>query len=434
MALKPGLASRFAILAFFTTSTCVFLALFFFPTIYADDSWETYIPKVIRPSQSKPTNEIYSCDDPYRRPGYLYIDQEDYQKTRWLPYTDDILNADAPESAQYPASEEHDVKFEETDIEDEFLRSKSNPQSWMTMAVAESKRRTSAINVPKDEQKATHFAAMKEGGDLGWLWGRRVLMLGDSVDRFMTQYFCEEFGSTMRQPQQHTTATCSIPSLNLTLTHWHYAGSFTYRPQWWWMKDMQEIPFEERWQNLWGPMVDSLRGPEGRPDLVLWQNGLWDERALWENGEAHYNPDELLGQRQRQLVWQEVRFITARVKKLVQRISSEFGPDVPTMFRAFTLHRESDARDANLYELERVSRAVAEQAGHEMFEWGRLISGFSMLYKDQTHPGKGPASWLWSNMMLEYLARGAGKGDEARKPYFDGWQACHSHLSQWGGR
>jgi hypothetical protein len=53
MALKPGLASRFAILAFFITSTCVFLALFFFPTIYADDSWETYIPKVIRPSQSR---------------------------------------------------------------------------------------------------------------------------------------------------------------------------------------------------------------------------------------------------------------------------------------------------------------------------------------------------------------------------------------------
>jgi hypothetical protein len=304
----------------------------------------------------------------------------------------------------------------------------------MKMVVEESQRRVNSIDVPKEEQKASHFAAMKDEGGLSWLWGRRVLMLGDSVDRFMTQFFCEELGSKMRQPKQHTTATCSIPSLNLTLTHWHYAGSFTFRPQWWWMEDMEEIPFEERWAKLWGPMVDSVRGPNGRPDLIMWQNGLWDERALWENGEAHYNPGELLGQRQRQLVWQEVRFITARVKKLVQRLSTEFGPDVPTMFRAFTMHRESDARDANLYELERVSRAVAEQAGHEMFEWGRLISGFSMLYKDQTHPGKGPASWLWSNMMLEYLARGAGKGDEARKPYFDGWQACHAHLAQWGGR
>lgn len=53
MAFTPGVASRFAVLVFFTTSTCVFLALFFFPTIYADDSWDTYIPKAIRPSQSR---------------------------------------------------------------------------------------------------------------------------------------------------------------------------------------------------------------------------------------------------------------------------------------------------------------------------------------------------------------------------------------------
>lgn len=383
---------------------------------------------------SSASNQIYNCEDPYRRPGYLYIDQEDYRETRWLPYTDDILNADAPDSAQYPPPKDQDVKFNRTDIEFEFLQSTSNPKSWMRIAVNEAKRRQKESKIARHDQRATDFAAIKEEGGLGWLWGRRVLMLGDSIDRFMTQYFCEELGSKMRQSKPHTTATCSIPALNLTLTHWHYAGSFTFRPQWWWMKDMQEIPFEERWDSLWGPMVNSLRGPHGRPDLVLWQNGLWDERALWENGEAHYDPDQELGQRQRQLVWQEVRFITARVKKLVQRLANEFGPEVPTMFRAFTLHRESDARDANLYELERVSRAVAEQAGHEMFEWGRLISGFSMLYKDQTHPGKGPASWLWSNMMLEYLARSAGASDKARAPYFDSWGACHSHLAQWGGR
>lgn len=275
---------------------------------------------------------------------------------------------------------------------------------------------------------------MKSEGGIGWLWGRRVVIAGDSVDRFMVQYFCEEFGSVMRQPKMHTTATCSIEALNLTLVHWHHAGSFTFRPDWWWMKDMKEIPFEERWETLWKPTFNLTRGPNNRPDLFLWQSGLWDERMLWENGEAHYKPDETMGQRQRQLTWQEIRFVSARTKRFIDMVRDEFGSQMPSMFRAYTLHRESDARDANLYELERLSRALAERAGHEMFEWGRLLSGFSMLYKDQTHLNKGPASWLWGNMLLEYLARSAGQGDVSRRPYFDGWSACHSDLSSWGGR
>lgn len=198
---------------------------------------------------------------------------------------------------------------------------------------------------------------------------------------------------------------------------------------------MEEVAFEDRWDKIWAPMLNTtVRGPTGQPDLLLWQNGLWDQRALWEAGEAHYDVENPMGQRERQLVWQEIRFTAARIKKFVQRLNIEFGPDVPTMFRAITVHRESNALDANIYELDRLSRAVAEQAGHEMFEWARIISAFSMLYKDQTHPGKGPGSWLWGNMVLEYLARSAGIRDETRSPYFDGWSACHSQLTNWGGR
>jgi hypothetical protein len=42
----------------------------------------------------KPSTQVYNCEDPYRRPGYLYIPADingtdQYKKTRWIPYTDD---------------------------------------------------------------------------------------------------------------------------------------------------------------------------------------------------------------------------------------------------------------------------------------------------------------------------------------------------------
>ncbi|ROT35915.1 hypothetical protein SODALDRAFT_337162 [Sodiomyces alkalinus F11] len=434
----PGCTTRFAISIFIACCACLFIVIFIFSESFSKASWDyaqkaqDKIGSAIN-KHASPT-EVYNCADPYRRPGYLYIDPDDYKNTRWIPYTQEFLDGDVPSYAEYPAPGGMDVFFNRTEVEPAFLQSTSNPQQWMQLALAEDKRRGNAVQVEMKKQKAAHFAEMKDDGGLGWLWGRRVIILGDSVDRFMIQFLCEEFGRGMRQPKPHTTATCAIPTLNLTLIHWHFPGSFTYKPEWWWMEDMEEVAFEERWESMWAPLLETTgRGPTGQPDLLLWQNGLWDQRALWEAAEAHFGEEDPMGERKRQLVWQEIRFVAARTKKMVRRLSERF-PDVPTMFRAMTVHRESDATDASIYELDRLSRAVAEQADHEVFEWGRIITSLSMLYKDQTHPGKGPGSWLWSNMILEYLARSAGYGDSARSPYFDGWDACHSYLAGWGGR
>lgn len=392
----------------------------------AQDFWESTIKK------SSP--KVYNCQDPYRRPGYLHIEPDEYKQTAWIPYTDDFLDADVPSFAEYPTPEGTDTFFNATGPDSALLESSSTPQQWMHKLVAEDKRRRSAVKTVRNQQTVEDFVSMKDD-DMSWLWGRRVLMLGDSVDRFMMQYFCEELGRGMKQARPHTTATCTIPTFNLTLVHWHLAGSFTHRPTWWWMKDMKDIAFEDRWDKLWSPMLNTtVRGPNGRPDLLLWQSVLWDQRALWEAGQAHYSQDHPLAQKERKLVWQEIRLVAARLKKLVKSLHAEFGSQVPVMYRAGTIHRNSNASDASIYELDRVSRAIAEQAGHEVFEWGRIMSSLSMLYKDHTHPGKGAGSWLWGNMILEYLARSAGRGDEVRSPYFDGWQACHDELVNWGGR
>ena len=385
-------------------------------------------------TSTSPT-EIYNCADPYRRPGYLYMDHHERKNARWIPYTDDFLDADLPSAAEYPRPAGQEVVFNISEVEKTYTESKSTPPMRMLTVIEEDQRRRESVSVAFKDQTVEDFVGMKDEGHLGWLWGRRVLILGDSVDRFMIQFFCEELGRQMHQPAPHTTATCVIPTFNLTLIHWHHAGSWTYRPDWWWMDDMKEIAFEERWTKMWEPMVDTtVRGPTGKPDLILWQSGLWDQRALWECAEANYDEKDPMAQRERHLEWDEIRFIATRVRKLVKLLTDQFGPDVPTMFRAITVHQESNARDANIYELERLSRAIAEKAGHEMFEWARILTAFSMLYKDQTHPGKGTASWLWANMILDYVARSAGAGDEDRAPYFDSWDACHDQLLGWGGR
>ncbi|SCN74499.1 uncharacterized protein FFB20_08283 [Fusarium fujikuroi] len=406
----------------------------------------TPTPTPVSTVTPEPTAEpIRNCEDPYRRPGYLYIPKEPkaYRDTQWIPFTEDYLNSEPPEYAAYPPK--HEIIFNDTAVEPEYLNAAGNPQQWMRMAVVESRRRRKAVEatvLPTKNTTVNDFVQMKEDNGLGWLWGRRVVMFGDSVDRYMTQFFCEEFDSKMYLPIQDKSGRqakgiCEVPAFNLTLVYLHSVGSFTYRPDWWWIENLKNVAWEERWNIFWKPHEAPIQGPSGRPDLILWQNGLWDQRAFWEGGAAMHNEgDKPMTLKNRQMAWEEVRFVTARIKKIAKRLNDEFGEDAPIMFRALTVHRESGMGDAIMMEMDRLGRAVAEQAGHEMFEWAKLIHLLGNLYQDGLHPGKGAASWLWGNMVLEYLARSARSevGGEARSPYFSGWDACHKELSGWGGR
>ncbi|KAF4968195.1 hypothetical protein FSARC_4385 [Fusarium sarcochroum] len=397
-------------------------------------------------STPEPTPEAHrNCQDPYRRPGYLYIPKEPkaYRDTTWIPFDNEYLNSEPPEYAAYPAK--HELVFNDTGVEPEFLNADGNPQHWMRMAVVENRRRRKAAEgriPPTRNATAEDYTDMKDNSGLGWLWGRRVAMFGDSVDRYMTTFFCEEFGSEIQFPIEDISgrqakAICDVPGLNFTMVYFHSVGSFTYRPDWWWIEKLKNVPWEERWDKFWKPHEAPIQGPNGRPDLILWQNGLWDQRAFWEGGAAMHNEGERpMTLKHRQMAWEEVRFVTARIKKIAQRLNDEFGADAPIMFRALTVHKETGMGDAIMMEMDRLGRAVSEQAGHEMFEWARIIQLLGNLYQDGLHPGKGPASWLWGNMVLEYLARSAGAeiGGEARAPYFKGWDACHKDLSGWGGR
>lgn len=384
---------------------------------------------------------VRNCSDPYRRPGYLYLPQNktDYNRTTYIPYSTEFFQAEDPVYAGYPAAA-GEVVFNRSAPEPEFLHLKTNPTQWMFKAVTENRRRIEAKSLV-GAQSPEVFLDMKDDAGFGWLWGRRVLMFSDSVERYMTQHFCTEFGSAIRYPITHESAKqakviCDIPAFNLTLVYLHSPGSYTYKPDWWWIKQMKYVSFEERWDRHWKPHEESIQGPNGRPDLILWQNGLWDQRAFWESGKANYDPKDMMAKADRQLQWEELRFVAARNKKIAQRLNDEFGTDAPIMFRSLTTYKNGGMRSSILLDLDRLGRAVAEMAGHEVFEWARIITLYSSLYGDPIHPTKGPATWLWGNMVLEYLARSAGAqvGGKRRAPYFDGWDACHEDLLGWGGR
>lgn len=280
-------------------------------------------------------------------------------------------------------------------------------------------------------------------GRMSWMRGRVVLLVSDSIDRYMTQFFCEEMnvragdkGAKLKNgPRAHSWAECVVPSLNFTIVHWHMPGMLPYTPDWWYDRvNIPVVPFEERWDNPWNSTLDDITSISGHgPDLIIWQSGLWDRKSMPFMVKAHYGDETPLAAWTRPLFFEEVRFYAARAKQLVRFLKRKFGADVPMMLRTTTVDRKSMAKDVQTLAMDNAARAVAEHHGVEPFEWGKLVVGHPELYRDDMHLGQGPASWLWANMLLEYLARAVGAGSKgggskARAPYFDGWDKCARQL------
>ncbi|KAI5779136.1 hypothetical protein EDC01DRAFT_320136 [Geopyxis carbonaria] len=363
--------------------------------------------------------ESDKCYDPYREPGYFWQPKGSYRDSRWIPFTSDLMSAPDPPAATYPADPANMPTFSITPPEEEFLNSPHTPPNLMKDLLTEYK----ALKAQSTPESVTLAAETPYTGPMAFLQNRRILVLGDSVDRFMVQFFCAELGLDMTQsPVRQSTAACHLPLLNFTLVHWHFSGSYPARPDWWWMPEMEQVAFEDRLPAIWAPTFNTTLGTT-RPDLILWQGGLWDQRMFWESGAAAADP--ALASRERQMAWSETRFAIARLRQFVKLLKETLGADTPMMYRTVTMHRDSSGNDALMYELDRIGRAVGREAGGEVFEWGRLVSGDQWLYMDKTHLSRGEASWLYMNMLLGYLKRAAGEG---------GWAECNAAYKGWGGR
>ncbi|KAK9361808.1 hypothetical protein V1504DRAFT_450338 [Lipomyces starkeyi] len=428
------------------------------------------------------------CSDPYRQPGYLHI-PNDTLDAQWIPFFEtDFIDIPDPESAIYPTDKAPTF----TDVGPPPDVINRSPHKWhkdlinyvKTLQAIESYVQTSDSQPLElnDEQKDLVRR-------VNWAHNRRVLVLGDSIDRFMIKFFCGDLGQqaqVTKHPEyggDHTTMACHIPLLNFTMYHWHVASLYTYRPVWFWLPHVKYVPFEERFEKLFKPVWNEVVGMNGQsPDLILFQSGLWDERVFREAGRSEDGDDKLsepekkkkydrlskvgLGRGGRQLVWDELVFYKARMDKFITLVRDKFGADVPLLYRSLSARRESASMDLAGINMDRVTRALVAKRGVEIFEWSRMAAAFSTQYMDYLHIGQGPLSYTWSNMLIYYLFRAAGgaeyNGTLARFPdsvqqyVLDGeavtgapqiqvnrnpdtsvdkfWAECHQYNIHWGGR
>ncbi|KAK9470712.1 uncharacterized protein V1510DRAFT_398726 [Dipodascopsis tothii] len=411
------------------------------------------------------------CADPFRQPGFLAAKDGEPRSARWVPFGDAAVAArPAPPSALYPpvdaAGQAVAPVFTEALPPADVLG--AAPRNWLADLVDYHKL-LERIDAYKIAGKQFDLTASEQRlvRELNWVHGRRLLLMGDSVDRHMAQIFCREFGhdsletATQRNADgtvrvhggKHTTASCHLPLLNFTIAHWHIASMYTMRPDWWWLDHVDTVAFEERFPKYYLPDLAHVAGLDGAaPDLVLFQSGLWDERVFRENAIAKFpgtKPEAMkvfpLAKEGRQLVWDELEFFRARFRKFVGLIKTTF-PGTPLMYRALTSRREQTANDLPTINMDRLNRHVAVAEDIEVFEWARLVQGFSAEYLDYLHVGHGTGSVLWGQMVLYYLFRAAGgyvhEGRGVRgapaialgAPAADGWAECHPYNVHWGGR
>lgn len=369
------------------------------------------------------------CVDPYRTTGKVYIphNADDYRQTRYIPYYHNLFTAPDPAYAKYPATE--DPALVQTGVEKEFLQ--TVPHSWMFDLY----QYNQFLN-DSDTQNPKAGHTLKR---IQWMKNKRVLLLGDSVDRYMMIYLCNELGrkGSSAPLGNHKVAYCNIGFLNFTMYHWHIASMYTTTPSWWWNENVKQVPFEERYEEVFKQTLPDIIGMNGvSPDLVLYQSGFWDQvtfaKYFGSKGENELKSPN------RQLTWRELRFYMSRMRQFITHIRSVFGDDVPLMYRTQSLHKTVDQRDLMVQELDRAARFTASEMSIEIFEWGKLVTGFSSRYVDEIHIQRGPLSWLWANMLLSYLFRASGGVDirgtiekwpsESSSSRIDAWGECHQQY------
>ncbi|KAK7207730.1 hypothetical protein BZA70DRAFT_293054 [Myxozyma melibiosi] len=401
------------------------------PSAAADaDDEEDVSPAAIAKARLKSKTYMpKQCDDPFRRPGYLQIPKEQSAllEARYVPYYDEILELPQVQDA---VDREHAVHlFDDKPVEDAVMG--TAPINWISML----KEHLFYIKVGRKNARAKTLERQ-----LSWIRNRRILMAADSIDRFMAQHFCTALDHkfVIGPDGKHTTAWCTIPSLNFTIYHWHISSMFSNRPGWWAMDQMKRVSFEDRIENVYSRYIKDVNGMNGKtPDLILYQSNLWDVRGYAKSDEYKEGIETPNTYLRRQTTWSELKFFMNRQVQFIEYLRKFFSPDVPMMMRSVIPHRDQGKSDISLYEIDRMARFVAYNLGNEVFEWSHTVPGFPEIYRDDMHVNVSAQSTVYSDMLLYYLFRAVGgaqvRGKVTRWPsestlsQAEAWEECHPY-------
>ncbi|KAK7207739.1 hypothetical protein BZA70DRAFT_23599 [Myxozyma melibiosi] len=393
------------------------------------------------------------CLDPYKRPGYFFNPRvkkgreiAGFIASRFVPYYDDLLEREPPRSAQYPPPEGYDptrnaeLMFTEAEIPGDILR--FAPINWLQLVHDYLYWIVHTEDGPS-ETIHRHIGELWE--QIKWMQHRRVLLLADSVDRYMIVHLCEDLGLEAEDylTPIRTGGRCVIEPLNFTVYYWHVPSMYTSRPDWWFSELIENVPFENRTENLFMKAgIDDVLGENGvAPDLIIYQSLLWDWKANQIGYRVSKGMSPYTDKFARPLFWSELDFYRARQQMFIEYFRGLFGPDVPMMYRAVAPLRDGGAPEIGLRQLDAMARLVASNHDIEVFEWGYSLLGHPEVYKDKMHVINSPQASLFINMMFYYLHRSLGgteeRGQVTRTPEQfmsvpgrtagDAWRECNMY-------
>ncbi|WOO76715.1 uncharacterized protein LOC62_01G000338 [Vanrija pseudolonga] len=390
-----------------------------------------------------PSSSTSAACSPYDQRGYLAFDAHDAHANRWTPY------AAGEDSCHRPAPA----------LGAAFVRA-----AWD--AQVPSKRPNGA-----EFAQAANGPDGREWEDVSWAKGRTVLLLGDSIHRFTTKYFCEMAGEAFLElsathpwspapvPKDYKTTKytaggrpnaatntswhtldagnegahgghyCYVPGLDFLLVHVHTYG--LDREDYW-------VHKEDRINLLAVPYLANIRATAGRgddaPELVHVNSGMWDVvRYSHEDASAGADLETPLSAARTREYRERVRDILVATAAAFPRAALRwvtthypiadsgaggnawfFGDakQKPKTKPDVKLLRLVELHEAALSAIEDTGDASAPEAGVlervGVNRWGTAMRGWEKHQVDSLHPAFLPGGYLWADMMLYDLRAALG--------------------------
>ncbi|KAK9449197.1 uncharacterized protein V1518DRAFT_373597 [Limtongia smithiae] len=387
------------------------------------------------------------CENPYSKDGYLYFDDPaDTRSAQFFPF--DVLLAAADDNSDAdPVIDGVHYFGGETVPRPRPETFKLAPHNWYNDL--------QHLQWERKNNKSPAFRALLEQR-VAWMKDKTVLLIGDSTDRYLSLYFCENaLGGHLKFALGgiHSTSSCVVPALNLTILTWHVASLYETKPKWWMNPTMTIVSWEERWSQFFMPSLVWGRDSRGqyfrhtrtRPDLIIVQSGLWDHNVFVAAKQAQDSlsartaaeAKSIQMDHSRAFNYRELRYFALRMDKILGDIVAEF-PDTPVLCRSLT-QRANGSENAGMNQFGLALSYACRKRDIEMMPFGRIVRdmiGVPGAYADFIHFREGAISSLFHNMMLWYLNRAAGgvesQGQLVRNASggpttLANWNRCHNY-------
>lgn len=263
--------------------------------------------------------------------------------------------------------------------------------------------------------------AIKEGREFNPLYGKIVVMLGDSIDRNNVRYTCRAAGEVLQitslsspfnnsniftEGSPHLNVyphLCYFQKYDMVLVNFFMCGLQTNWEKAWQEKCPQPLRFEDRIKQTVKPYLDILYGEQRpikeNPPIFYLSSFLWDLN-LFTNEDEEDNVSIETPISSERISWWDNRMTT------VLQTLKETYPDSPIIWRqGHASEQKHQQPSVRIRQLLNYNKYFATKNNLPINNWGDLIDGYmQMNYTfDYLHPKYLPMGYLWAQMFFTDL-------------------------------